>query len=97
MARVNIPPFWGTVDYIRRNYRWAEICFGTRGLLRIVRELMKHFEHAAKYNGLQWAREHWYKHINEYLIEEREKCYATQNYVLATEEYDCLRDQFTEH
>ncbi len=95
--QVKYPPFWGTVDYIRRNYRWAEICFGTRGLLRIVRELMVHFEYSMKKNGLNWTREHWYEHINEYLIEEREKCYATQDYLLAFEEYDFLRDQFAEH
>lgn len=97
MLDVVNPGFWKTVDYIRRNYRWVEPCFGTKGLLRITRELMEHWRYAYIHSGHDFTNKHWYEHINEYLIEEREKCYATENYVLAAEEYEFGRDQFAEH
>ena len=58
---------------------------------------MDHFRYAMIHNGLFWARSHWYEHIDEYIKEQEEKIHGKENYILTSEEYDCLRDQFTEH
>jgi len=97
MHDIKYPRFWGTVDYIRRNYRWVEPCLGTKGLLRITRDLMDHWRSAMFSKGLFWARSHWYEHIDEYIREQEGKIHGKENYVLAAEEYDFFRDQFTEH
>lgn len=88
MKEVKYPGFWKTADYIRRNHRWVEPCLGTRGLLKITRELMEHWKYAMSYKGLFWVRSHWYGHIDEYINEKREMMYGTENYVLTLEEYD---------
>ena len=82
MKEVKYPGFWKTADYIRSSYRWVEPCLGTKELLRMTRELMRHFSHAMQYNGLLWARTHWYEHIDEYIKEQEEKIYGKENHVL---------------
>ncbi len=91
------PGFWKTVDYIRRNYRWVEPCFGTKGLLRITRELMEHWRYAYIHSGHYFVNRHWYEHIDEYIKEKRMMLDATENYVFTLEESQFLGDQFAEH
>lgn len=97
MGDIKYPGFWKTADYIRRNYRWVEPCLGTKGLLKITRDLMEHWRYAMFHKSLFWVREHWYQHIDEYIKEQEEMLNATENYLLTLEESEFLGDQFTEH
>lgn len=89
--------FWSTIDYIRKYHGLYEMKFGTSALFKAARELTKHYEYAEKKKGSIWVHSNFAEHIDEYIMEQEEMAYATENYIRTFEESEFLRDQFAEH
>ena len=71
--------------------------YGTKGLFRAARELVKHFKYAEKKKGLEWVLGNFDEHVDEYIMEQEEMAYATEDYIRKDQEHDLIGDQFTEH